>query len=70
MHCKGCACAVLHMSSALRPRLMLSSLPFLQGTGIVTSVPSDAPDDYAALMDLGKAAFSCETVKMRVRPSL
>jgi hypothetical protein len=27
--------------------------PPLQGTGIVTSVPSDAPDDYAALMDLG-----------------
>lgn len=26
----------------------------LQGTGIVTSVPSDAPDDYAALMDLGE----------------
>ena len=24
-----------------------------KGTGIVTSVPSDAPDDYAALMDLG-----------------
>ncbi len=22
------------------------------GTGVVTSVPSDAPDDYAALMDL------------------
>jgi len=26
----------------------------VQGTGIVTSVPSDAPDDYAALMDLGE----------------
>lgn len=25
-----------------------------KGTGIVTSVPSDAPDDYAALMDLKK----------------
>lgn len=23
-----------------------------KGTGVVTSVPSDAPDDYAALMDL------------------
>ena len=22
------------------------------GTGVVTSVPSDAPDDYAALQDL------------------
>ena len=26
-----------------------------QGTGIVTSVPSDAPDDYAALRELGEA---------------
>ena len=26
------------------------------GTGIVTSVPSDAPDDYAALRDLKKKA--------------
>lgn len=25
-----------------------------KGTGIVTSVPSDSPDDYAALMDLKK----------------
>jgi len=25
-----------------------------KGTGIVTSVPSDAPDDYAALRDLQK----------------
>lgn len=24
------------------------------GTGVVTSVPSDAPDDFAALMDLKK----------------
>ena len=24
------------------------------GTGVVTSVPSDAPDDYAALRDLKK----------------
>ena len=27
---------------------------FFSGTGIVTSVPSDAPDDYAALRDLQK----------------
>lgn len=26
----------------------------LVGTGIVTSVPSDSPDDFAALMDLKK----------------
>lgn len=25
-----------------------------KGTGVVTSVPSDAPDDYAVLMDLVK----------------
>jgi len=25
-----------------------------KGTGIVTSVPSDSPDDYAALTDLKK----------------
>lgn len=25
-----------------------------KGTGVVTSVPSDAPDDYAALLDLKK----------------
>ena len=25
---------------------------FVLGTGIVTSVPSDAPDDFAALRDL------------------
>ena len=30
----------------------------IEGTGIVTSVPSDAPDDYAALRDLkNKKAF-------------
>jgi leucyl-tRNA synthetase len=43
----------------------LSSLPVIyalpmmtikedKGTGIVTSVPSDSPDDYAALQDLKK----------------
>ena len=25
-----------------------------KGTGVVTSVPSDSPDDYAALVDLKK----------------
>ena len=28
------------------------------GTGVVTSVPSDAPDDYAALRDLQKKPVS------------
>lgn len=27
-----------------------------KGTGVVTSVPSDSPDDYAALVDLKKKA--------------
>ena len=31
---------------------------FLLGTGIVTSVPSDAPDDYAALRDVKNKAVS------------
>ena len=31
----------------------------LLGTGIVTSVPSDAPDDYAALRDVKNKAVSC-----------
>ena len=31
---------------------------FSLGTGIVTSVPSDAPDDYAALRDVKKKAVS------------
>lgn len=38
---------------------MIYTLPMLtikedKGTGIVTSVPSDSPDDYAALIDLKK----------------
>jgi leucyl-tRNA synthetase len=32
--------------------LPLLTIKMNKGTGIVTSVPSDAPDDYAALMDL------------------
>ena len=40
----------------------INSLPLslsLLGTGIVTSVPSDAPDDYAALRDVKNKAVSC-----------
>ena len=29
----------------------MSTISMEKGTGIVTSVPSDAPDDYAALRD-------------------
>ncbi len=32
--------------------LPLLTISMLKGTGVVTSVPSDAPDDYAALRDL------------------
>lgn len=32
--------------------IMLYACYHFTGTGIVTSVPSDAPDDYAALRDL------------------
>ena len=35
--------------------LLLLLLQYMYlGTGVVTSVPSDAPDDYAALRDLKK----------------
>ncbi|GBG67828.1 hypothetical protein CBR_g949 [Chara braunii] len=45
------------LSSPLSVNPVIYALPMLtiltdKGTGIVTSVPSDAPDDYAALMDL------------------
>lgn len=36
--------------------LPLLTIKMTKGTGVVTSVPSDAPDDYAALMDLKKKA--------------
>lgn len=37
--------------------MVFSNIPLTalkQGTGVVTSVPSDSPDDYATLMDLRK----------------
>ena len=37
---------------------------FFVGTGIVTSVPSDAPDDYAALQDLkNKEVSTCDNMR-------
>ena len=36
-----------------------------KGTGVVTSVPSDAPDDYAALRDLQKKPEVCVCVCAR-----
>ena len=34
--------------------LALETISMTKGTGVVTSVPSDAPDDYAALRDFQK----------------
>ncbi|XP_012279692.1 leucine--tRNA ligase, cytoplasmic isoform X2 [Orussus abietinus] len=47
------------LSAPLTSNKIIYTLPMLtikedKGTGIVTSVPSDSPDDYAALMDLKK----------------
>lgn len=47
------------MESPLTSNKVIYALPMLtikedKGTGIVTSVPSDSPDDYAALVDLKK----------------
>lgn len=36
--------------------LPMDSVSAAKGTGVVTSVPSDSPDDYATLMDLAKKA--------------
>jgi leucyl-tRNA synthetase len=37
--------------------LPMLTISLLKGTGIVTSVPSDSPDDYAALQDLQDEKF-------------
>lgn len=47
------------LSSPLTLHKVIYALPMLsvkedKGTGVVTSVPSDSPDDYAALVDLQK----------------
>lgn len=42
----------LYITTSLRKKLWLSV--FSSGTGVVTSVPSDAPDDIAALRDIKK----------------
>lgn len=45
----------LHLCVIRSSRVMLSMLSVLSsGTGVVTSVPSDAPDDIAALRDIKK----------------
>lgn len=57
MDLKGSDLLGLPVQSPRTPHNHIYVLPLLtiltnKGTGIVTSVPSDAPDDYAALMDL------------------
>lgn len=49
------------LSAPLTSHKIVYCLPMLsvkedKGTGVVTSVPSDSPDDYAALLDLQKKA--------------
>jgi len=49
----------LELEAPLTFNKVIYALPMLtikddKGTGIVTSVPSDSPDDYAALVDLKK----------------
>lgn len=49
----------LALSAPLTPNKVIYTLPMLtikedKGTGVVTCVPSDSPDDYAALTDLQK----------------
>lgn len=39
---------------------------YIVGTGVVTSVPSDAPDDYAALRDLKKKKASLKYINIIV----
>lgn len=47
------------LSAPMTSYKVIYALPMLtikedKGTGVVTSVPSDSPDDYAALVDLKK----------------
>lgn len=47
------------LAAPLTSHQVIYTLPMLtikedKGTGVVTSVPSDSPDDYAALVDLKK----------------
>uniref|UniRef100_A0A0D3DNQ5 leucine--tRNA ligase n=1 Tax=Brassica oleracea var. oleracea TaxID=109376 RepID=A0A0D3DNQ5_BRAOL len=53
----GCDLIGLPLRSPMAAKKIIYALPMLtvlanKGTGIVTSVPSDAPDDYMALQDL------------------
>ncbi|EEC05400.1 leucyl-tRNA synthetase, putative [Ixodes scapularis] len=57
LHLQGQDIMGLALESPLTSYKVIYTLPMLtikedKGTGVVTSVPSDAPDDYAALRDL------------------
>ncbi|XP_034473062.1 leucine--tRNA ligase, cytoplasmic [Drosophila innubila] len=56
---KGVDLLGVQLSAPLTHHKIIYTLPMLsikedKGTGVVTSVPSDSPDDYAALVDLQK----------------
>ncbi len=59
----------LKLKAPSTPNEVVYSLPMMsikadKGTGIVTSVPSDSPDDYAALVDLKKKQAFREKYKI------
>jgi leucyl-tRNA synthetase len=59
--CKGTDLIGTPLAAPLAQHERIYALPFMgikggRATGIVTSVPSDAPDDYAGLMDLKNKA--------------
>lgn len=59
----------LELEAPLTSNKVIYALPMLtikedKGTGIVTSVPSDSPDDYAALVDLKKKKALREKYKI------
>lgn len=50
----GAKCKAPHSPFEIVHLLPLPTIKMDKGTGVVTSVPSDSPDDYAAFMDLMK----------------
>ena len=61
------------LSAPLTKYDVIYTLPMMtikedKGTGVVTSVPSDAPDDYAALRDLKKKKVRNNEMKMEMKP--
>lgn len=48
--------------------LPLMTISMKKGTGVVTSVPSDAPDDWAALRDLQQKPGACAGVRAFSQP--